>query len=325
MRFNEIMSSATRAFHKAGFQIKKHSPEILVVTGIVGGVASAVLACKATTKVNFVLEEAKTKIDIIHEGVENGEVAGYLEDGEVGMVPYTTEDSKKDIAIVYGQTGLKLAKLYGPAILLGAASITSILVGHNILHKRNLAIAAAYTAVDNGFKQYRSRVIDRFDEKLDRELFYDIKSEEVEETVVDEKGKEKTVKKVIEVANPVGALTPWTFCFDESATGWVRDAERNKFFLARQEQYANEQFEAKGYLFLNEVLDMVGLQHVREGQTVGWYWDKNKPLSENRISFGVLNIHSEAARNFVNGWEKSVWLTFNVQGNIMHHFESYNK
>lgn len=314
MRFQELSKVASRAIHKAGFQLKKHSPEILVVTGIVGGIASAVMACKATTKVSEILDKTKADVDTIHECANNPE---FVEE-------YTQKDAQKDLTIVYGQTALKLAKLYAPSVLLGAASVTSILVGHNILHKRNLALAAAYTAVDTGFKQYRSRLVDRFDEKLDHELLYDIKAKEVEETVVDEKGKEKTVKKTIEVANPVAALTPWTFCFDESATGWVRDAEKNKFFLARQEQFANEQFEANGFMFLNDVLDMVGLPHVREGQVVGWYWDKNKPLSENRINFGVLNIHSEPARNFVNGWEKSVWLHFNVQGNIMKNFKSYN-
>lgn len=317
MRFSDLTMAASRAFHNVGFQLKKHSPEILVVTGVVGTVASAVLACKATTKVNFVLEETKSKVDIIHEGMEKGEVAGYLENGEVGMVPYTAEDSKKDLAIVYGQTGLKLAKLYGPAVLLGAASITSILVGHNILHKRNLAIAAAYTAVDNGFKQYRSRVVDRFDEKLDRELFYDIKAKEIEETVVDEDGKEKTVKKVIEVANPVEAMSPYTYCFDETATGWVRDAERNKFFLSQQMAYANDLLQIRGYMFVNDVLDMLGMQHTVAGQTVGWIYDKDNPLAHKPIDFGILNIHSEAARNFMNGYEKSVWITLNPEGNIM--------
>ena len=84
----KLPESVTRAIHKAGFQLKQHSPEILVVTGVVGTVVSTVLACKATTKVNFVLEETKEKVDIIHEGVEKGEVKGYLENGEVGMVPY---------------------------------------------------------------------------------------------------------------------------------------------------------------------------------------------------------------------------------------------
>lgn len=317
MKFNELTTAATRAFHKAGFQLKKHSPEILVVTGVVGTVVSAVMACKATTKVNFVLEETHRQLDIVHTGVEEGEVRGYLENGEEGMVPYSAEDGKKDLAIVYAKTGLKLVKLYGPAVLLGTASITSILVGHNILRKRNLALAAAYTAVDTGFKQYRGRVVERFGEKLDQELKYDIKAKEIVETIVDENGEEKTVVNTVEVANPATAMSPYTFVFDETASGWVRDAERNKFFLARQQDHANELLQARGHLFLNEVLDMVGIPRCRAGQTVGWIYDEKNPIGDNFVDFGIMDIRCEAARNFMNGLEKSVWLTFNVDGDIL--------
>ena len=318
MKFNELTNVATRTFNKVGFQLKKHSPEILVVTGVVGTVVGAVMACKATTKLHDVLDETKEKIDMYHQGVEDGQVKTMV-DGELVVVDYSQEDGTRDISIAYAQTGLKIAKLYAPAIAIGALSITGILTGHNILRKRNLALAAAYTAVDTGFKEYRGRVIKRFGEQLDRELKYDIKAKEVEETVVDEKGKEKTVTKTIEVADPVGARSPYTFCFDETATGWVRDAESNKFFLMRQQDYANEKLKAKGYLFLNEVLDMVGIQRCRAGQTVGWIYDEKNPIGDNYIDFGMLNIHSEPSRNFMNGLEKSIWLEFNVDGDILNH------
>lgn len=317
MNLNNITTAVTRTFHKAGFELKKHSPEILVVAGVVGGVVSAVMACKATTKVNAVLEDTKTQLDIIHEGAEKGEVKGYLDNGEIGMIPYSAEDSQKDLAIVYAQTGLKFVKMYAPSVILGAMSVTSILVGHNVLRKRNLALTAAYAAVDNGFKQYRGRVIERFSEKLDKELLYDIKAQEVEETVVDEKGKEKKVKNTIETADPLSAMTPYTFCFDETANGWVRDAERNKFFLLRQQDYANELLKVKGYLFLNDVLEMVGIQRTEAGQIVGWVYKDDNETGDNYIDFGIFNIYSEASRNFVNGLEKSIWLTFNVDGPII--------
>lgn len=318
MKFNDLAASASRAFHEVGFQLKKHSPEILVVTGVIGTVASAVMACKATTKVNFVLEETKEKIDIIHEGAETGAVKGYLENGEVGMVPYNAEDSQKDLAIVYAQTGLKLAKLYGPSILVGATSIACILAGHNITRKRNLALAAAYTAVDTGFKKYRGRVVERFSDQLDKELLYGIKAKEVEETVVDEKGNETTVTKTVEVADPIYSQTPYTFCFDETASGWVRDAEHNKFFLMQQQDYANDLLKSKKRVFLNEVLDMLGIPRCRAGQAVGWIYDESNPIGDNYIDFGIMDIRTEANRNFMNGLEKSVWLTFNVDGDILH-------
>lgn len=307
MTIKQLTTSATRAFHKAGFQIKKHSPEILVVTGVIGTVVSAVMACKATTKVNTIMEKTKTNVDAIHECVNNPEL----------VEEYTVEDSKKDLAIVYAQTGLEFAKLYGPSVVLGAASITSILVGHNILHKRNLALAAAYQVVDTGFKQYRGRVVERFGEQMDKELKYDIKAKEIEETVTDKKGKEKTVTKTVEVANPIAAQSPYTVCFDETCTGWQRDAEANKFFLLRQQDYANEKLRARGYLFLNEVYDMVGARRTKAGQVVGWVYDESNPIGDNYVDFGIFDIHSEDARNFVNGLEKSIWLSFNVDGDIL--------
>lgn len=307
MTINQLTTNATRAMHKVGFQLKKHSPEILVVTGVVGTVVSAVMACKATTKVSTILDKTKSNVDTIHECVNNPELAE----------EYTEEDSKKDLVIVYAQTGMELAKLYGPSVVLGAASITSILVGHNILRKRNLALAAAYQVVDTGFKQYRSRVVERFGEQLDKELKYDIKAKEVEETVVDKKGKEKTVTKTVEVADPIAAQSPYTICFDETCTGWQRDAEANKFFLLRQQDYANEKLKSRGYLFLNEVYDMVGARRTRAGQAVGWVYDENNPIGDNYVDFGIFDIRNADNRNFVNGLEKSIWLSFNVDGDIL--------
>lgn len=312
----QLPASATRAIHKVGFELKKHSPEILVVAGVVGTVASAVLACKATTKLHDVLDDAKEKIDMFHQGAEDGRVLSEV-NGEIVAVEYSEEDCTRDITVTYAHTGLAIAKMYAPAVALGGLSIASILTGHNILRKRNLALAAAYTAVDSTFKQYRGRLTERLGEKLDKELLYNIKAKEVEETVVDEKGKEKTVKKTVEVIDPVAAQNMYTFCFDETATGWVRDAERNKFFLLRQQDYANEKLKSKGYLFLNDVLDMVGINRCRAGQTVGWMLDGD---GDGYIDFGIFDISKESNRNFVNGLEKSIWLNFNVDGDILHNF-----
>ena len=193
MKNFELMNSVTRNLNRVGFQLKKHSPEILVVVGIVGAVTSAVMACKATTKANDILNDAKSQVDKVHK---------VLEDEAISPEMYSEEDSKKDLAIIYAKTGLDFVKLYGPSVLLGAVSIASILASNNILRKRNIALAAAYTAVDTGFKEYRGRLIERFGKELDKELKYNIKSETVQETVIDEKGNEQTVDKVVEVANP---------------------------------------------------------------------------------------------------------------------------
>lgn len=308
MNKSTIIDSTTKAFHKVVFKVKKHSPEILLVTGITGVVTSAVMACKATTKVSEILDDAKETIDIIHEGVETGEIQG---------VEYTEEVGKKDLAIVYIQTGVKLAKLYGPSILLGTTSIGCILASNNIIHKRNVALSAAYTAIDKSFKGYRSRVIERFGESMDRELRYNIKNEEVKETVIDEEtGKKKTVKSTVSVVDP-NVYSDYARFFDELCTGYAKDAEYNLMFLKQQQNHANDLLKAKGHLFLNEVYDMLGIDRTKAGQVVGWVYDEEHPVGDNFVDFGIYSLDNAKARDFVNGRERAILLDFNVDGDIL--------
>lgn len=301
----KFMNTLTRSFHKANFKLKKHSPEILIVSGVIGAVASAVMACKATTKLSSVLNESKHEINVVHDYVEN---EGYSED-------YTEEDSKKDLAILYVQAGLKVAKLYAPSVILGVLSITSILASNNILRKRNIALAAAYATIDKGFKEYRGRVVERFGEELDKELKYNIKAKKVEETVVDKNGKEKTVEKTVNVADP-NLYSEYARFFDDGCNGWTKDSEYNLFFLKQQQAWANDILKERGHLFLNEVYDMLGIPRTKAGQVVGWLYDEKNPVGDNFVDFGIYDYNRPKCRDFVNGYERTILLDFNVDGNI---------
>lgn len=302
-----ILNNMSRTFSKVNFQLKKHSPEIMVIAGVVGVVTSAVMACKATTKVNDILEETKEKTSQVHE---------VLADESISKEKYSEEDGKKDLAIIYTQAGVKFIKLYGPSIALGALSIASILTSHHIMRKRNVALAAAYTAIDTSFKGYRNRVIERFGEELDKELRYNIKAKEIEETVVDENGEEQTVKKTVNVVDPT-VFSDYAKCYDDGCAGWTKDAEMNLYFLKRQQDWANERLKSRGYLFLNEVYDMLGIPRTKAGQCVGWVYDEKNPHGDNFVDFGIYNLYNEKSRDFVNGYERVIWLDFNVDGNIL--------
>lgn len=302
----QFVNGVTRTFHKFGFQLKKHSPEILIGVGLVGVVASAVMACKASTKLPAVLEDTKDKVEAIKEAPTNPQLEG----------KYTEEESKKDLAIVYTQTGLQLAKMYAPAVLLGAASIGCIIASHNISHKRNLALAAAYATVDQGFKDYRNRVIERFGKELDKELKFNIKKQEVEEQVVDkETGEVTTVKKNVEVADP-NLYSMYARFYDDGCTGWEKDPEHNLFFLKQQQNFANDLLKTQGYLFLNDVYEMLGINKTKAGQIVGWIYDEKHPVGDNFVDFGIWNKYDPEARRFVNGKESVILLDFNVDGDI---------
>lgn len=306
MNKNEIMNNITRKFHKIGFQFKKHSPEILVVAGVVGGIASAVMACKATTKAGDILDDTKKQLDVIHKG---------MEDGKIHEVEYTQEDGKKDLAIVYTQTAVKFIKLYGPSVILGTVSIVAILAGHNITKKRNAALTAAYATIDRSFKDYRNRVIERFGEELDRELKYNIKSEEVEETVTNEDGTESTVKKTVSVVDP-NTISNYARIYDDGNTCWSKSPELNLAFLKTQQNYFNDLLKSRGHVFLNEVYDALGFERTQAGQIVGWVYDEEYPIGDNFIDFGIYDIHDPAKVRFVNGQERSILLDFNVDGNV---------
>lgn len=305
MSKTDVANKLTRTFHRSVAQVKKHSPEILLVAGLVGTVTSAVLACKATTKAGAVLEKSKAKLDAIHQVAENPDYADQ----------YTADDKKKDLTIAYVQTGVDFAKLYGPSVLLGAASIVCILASHNIIRKRNVALSAAYAAVNTSFKEYKERVVERFGKELDRELTYNIKAKEVEEVVVNEDGTESTVKKTIEVAEG-RILSPYAMCFDETCLNWTRNAEENKFFLLQMQAQANDKLKTDGILFLNDVREMLGLPRTPMGQIVGWVYSKNNDIGDNYVDFGIFDIHNKDNREFVNGFEKSVWIEPNVDGEV---------
>lgn len=301
-----------KIINQAGLKIKKYSPEILMVAGIVGTVTAAVTACKATLKVKDVMSEKEELQNDIHKCLENPDV------------DYTEEDGKKDLTTVYAQTGVKLIKLYAPSVILGGVSIASIVMGQKILKKRNIALAAAYTAVDKGFKKYRANVVERFGERVDKELRYNIKAKEVEKKITDKNGKEKTVKEIqydIE-GNPLENISEFARFFDEAtSTEHHKDAEYNLMFLRRQQDYANEVLKAKGHLFLNDVYEMLGIPKTKAGQIVGWIYDEKNPNGDNFVDFGIYRlsgneVYDERKRAFVNGYERNILLDFNVDGPI---------
>ena len=301
MKANEIMSKASGALNKIGFGLKKRSPEILVAVGVVGTVVSAVMACKATTKINTILDETKEQLDKIHEYAGNPDVAE----------KYNAEDAKKDTAIVYGQAGVKLAKLYAPAVGLGILSISSILASNNILRKRNMAISAALAAATQDFKDYRNRVIERFGKEVDHQLRYNIKAEEIEEAVTDEKGKEKKVKKNVEVADP--NASGYAKYFTRSNPYWEEDSSYVEMFLRSQQNYANDKLKATGHLTLNDVYDMLGFHDSKAGMVVGWIYDLDHPNGDNYVEFDVKKVNLP---NEQGGYEEAYAIDFNVDGNI---------
>ena len=294
-----------RMYNNSKNMVEKHSPEILAGVGVVGVVASTVMACKATMKLNDILEESKETRDKIREVESNPR---YEEQ-------YSHEDAKKDLTINYTQTGLKIAKLYAPAVILGSASLGCLLASNDILRKRNAALSAAYMTVDKSFKEYRQRVVDRFGEEVEKEIRYNIKAQEVATLVANEDGSEVEVTENVKIMDP-NLYSDYAKFFDEASPYWQKDPEYNFMFLKSQQQYANDLLKARGRLFLNEVYEMLGIDKTKAGQIVGWVYNPENPIGDNFVDFGIFDMSKERVRAFVNGYEPNILLDFNVDGNI---------
>lgn len=292
-------------YYKSEIVVKKHSPEILLGVGIAGVVTSTVLACKATMKVNDILEDAKEQIDKVNMVKNDPKYAD----------KYNAEDAKKDLSVIYVQKGVELVKIYLPAFTIGAASIACFLASNNIMKKRNAALGAAYATIDKSYKEYRKRVAERFGEEVEKEIRYNIKAEQIETEVENEDGTKTTVVEEAKVMDP-NLYSDYARFFDEASPYWQKDPEYNFVFLKAQQAYANDLLRARGRLFLNEVYEMLGIEKSKAGQVVGWVYDDKNPVGDNFVDFGIFDMSKERVRAFVNGYEPNILLDFNVDGNI---------
>ena len=308
MKLTKLTSALSKVTGRTGLALKKHSPEILLVVGITGTVASAVLACKATLKVEKIIRNHKSKVESINNVWES------IQAGDISTSEYSEQDRKKDLTIAYVQTAVGFVKLYGPAVTLGAASIACLLGGHRIMKKRNVALVAAYKAVEESFNAYRQRVKDDFGEEKDYIYKNGLKSETVTEIDVGEDGKPIKVKKTKLNADDA---TPSMYArfFDETSTEWSKTPEYNLLKLRAEQNYMNDLLKTRGHVFLNEVYDTLGLERSQAGAAVGWVFDKDKG-GDNFIDFGVFDGDTQRKRDFVNGYERAVLLDFNVDGVI---------
>lgn len=278
-------------------KLKKYSPEILVGVGVVSFVGTVVLAANATLRVEEVIDNHKYKIEKVKYGIEDVE-------------EYTKKDEQKDLFIVYTQTSIDLAKLYAPAALVGVMSVGCFLGAHTVMKKRNLAIMAAYKALESTFGDYRKRVVDKYGEDVDRNMKYGIGKEKVAFTETDEDGVKKKVKKEFETIDSEG-LSEYTVLFNEQSSHmWSKTPGGNALYLKAQEAFANHTLHARGHVFLNEVYEWLGLPHTKAGAVVGWV----RGNGDDYIDFGTYELNSQADVYDSYKADLDIVLDFNVDG-----------
>lgn len=292
-----LPASISGVFGPVTLRLQKYSPEILTVVGLASMTAGAFVAVKATTKLESVVAEAEARISDVKE---TRELAIDNNDAEV----YSDANYRKDLYSAYLKNALAFTKLYGPGISMFVSGGIAIAVGHGILAKRNVALVAAYNAVEKSFAAYRARVLEDLGPDKDRDYRYGI-------TETSERGEDG--KKVTSTVVDPTKASMYARVFDESNPNWQHESGYNQFFLNAEQNYINDKLIHTGHVFLNEVYDRLGFERTPEGAVVGWIIKKG---SDNFIDFDIYNLGDEAKRKFVNGQERNIFLDFNHDGVI---------
>jgi len=271
----------------------KHAPQIATIGGVAGLIGAGIWACKRTMKMPELVEKHKMVMDSIEDAKENDE-------------DYTEKDAQHDTIVEYKTMTVNVVKLYGIPVAIAVGSTACIIGSHVVMNRRNVALASSLSIVTQQFRNYRNNVIKELGEEVDREFRFNLKESENE----DEKnpGGENSEK---QNKNPADEYGPFTKIFDESNPYHTKDPEQNRYFLSSQQNFANEKLREKGFLFLNDILEMLGFPKTRLGQIWGWTYDETCPISDNYIDFGLFNFDREKIRDFHNGYEYSIILDFN--------------
>ena len=307
MKLDIVKDMAIGGVKRIGFKMSKYAPEALVIGGVIGGVTAAVLACRATMRIKDNIDTYKSVAEVMDEDAADPDVK------------YTAEQAKaekRDLAI---QTGITVAKAYAPAVGLGALSISAILYGHNMRHKRYLAAAAAWAASQADYKALLDRIKRDHGEDEMYRLKYDAKD------VVEEYKEENEDGSVTEGVRSYSMATNppslYSIFFDETNPNWQKSPIHNKQFLMKAQAMANDRFKRKGFLTLNEVYEMLGHPtNPLYGNEAGWI----QGSGDDYVDFGIFDDLDDnpQKRAFINGYERSILLDFNCVGRIREYAEA---
>ena len=291
-----------KSFKKAQLTVRKHSPEILMVAGVIGTVAGAVMACKETLELEDVLDECK------QEKIE-------LEEQYAMCEEYSEDALKKDQVKLTIKQAAKIVKLYAPSVIMEVTSIGVIFASNDIMRKRNASMAAAYATLNSMYKRYRQNVIESYGEEVDKDMRFGVKHEKV--TEIDEDGnKVKIDARIVDLDNTALAISDYSRFFQMGCKGFDASSGRyNLLYLKGIQAMFNNKLIADGYVMLNDVYRELGFDTIPEGWSIGWVYDETNPIGDNYIDFGLYEARNKNQRA-VNDWEPVILMDFNVDGNL---------
>ena len=221
---------ASNIFQGIAKRVRAYSPEILIGIGISGMIYSTVMAVKSTPKAMILVKKKKKEL------------------------------KKNELKPV--ETFKAAFKCYIPSAVITVLSVSCIMAASNINHKRNAALATAYSLSESALKLYQEKVIETIGEKKEQQIRDEVAKEQITQNPVT-----KNEVIITESGN--------TLCYD-SLSGRYFKSDIEKLRKAVNE--LNHSMLANMSASLNDYYDLINLKGIPHGERLGW--NANRALVE---------------------------------------------
>lgn len=310
--FSRIGLVAKQAAGAGVMMARKHAPELMIGAGIAGFIATIAETVKATNKTNDILEHKDNWMDRIEDERKND------------SPEYSLADYKADISAVNRQTKWDLVKTWTPVGTTALASVALVLGGYRILNGRYVATAAAYKMLEASTERYRSNVIREFGKDVDWRMAHSIKAEELEEErKKQDELREKSKSRIprTQYSKDINNQIFDAHSSDRWKRYWIPSQVLD--FVRQVESEIQNMVNERGFAFLNDAYDRLGMPLTSQGAIVGWIKTPgNRHLEKGTlVSLGFANDETpeEEIRRILSSKSNDdlyVWITPNCDGVI---------
>lgn len=305
------MSSITQFTGRATAVVKEFSPEIMAFAGVGLTVTGAVLAAKATLK----LEQKVALFEARKEALDTQRGSELLDDKEY----------KKELRKAYVSFITDLTKLYGIPVALGTAGIGMMLGAQGVLKKRNIAAIGAYKALEETYNEYRDRVIGEVGEEREERIRLGLRALEEDGTSTEPDADDKPMALLDdeERARVLTGASQYAVLFSpETSKNYSPNPDYNLTTLTVAQAMLTDKLIARGYLFLNDVLEHLGMAKTEAGQYVGWIFKSEQDIAngvkgDNHVDFFLDRGINISRDHFLRDGQGNILLDFNVDGVII--------
>lgn len=305
-----------RIIKQGQFKFEKNKGLIFTVLAGAFEVAAIIAMAKQAPKAEKILIPANKKIEQLKvDNKDTEKIANRL---------VNVEDNKKEIRRIQTKTFIDLAKIYALPVIFTGASLAFMGGSYKVMRDKELALGAAYVALDNAYKAYRNRVKEEFGEDAEERLFKDIRNKKVKRQIEDPLTGE--IKEVEETIKTTGGTGAYDIIFDAASILFSRNGRTNYETLTQKERELTNILRQQGYLFGDTIVEILGIPKstlgydtLRALRVIGYIDEPDEQGRPKKVLLGIndYNGHpNEIGQELFDGAENTVYLTPNFDGVI---------